>query len=338
MSRRLFPSSWVKQRGGKIDFRDGSMKQDEVKKGFFDRLKSGLAKTRKLLLTDVDDIILGSKEIDQALFDELEEALIVADVGPAFTEELISSLKDKVRRKELGSPEILRRVLRETMRDILQRTEAPLRIPLGEIYTMMVVGVNGTGKTTTIGKLAHQLKAEGHSVTLVAADTFRAAAIEQLEVWAKRVEVPLIRQAANADPAAVVYDSIRAAKASRPGVTIIDTAGRLHTKVNLMEELKKMRRIMGRELPGAPHEVLLVLDATTGQNAIAQARMFKSEIGVTGLILTKLDGTAKGGVIIRIAKELIIPLRYIGVGEQLEDLRPFRAGEFVEALFAQNDH
>ena len=312
------------------------MGQDNVNKGLFDRLKSGLAKTRKLLLTDVDDIILGSKEIDQPLFEELEEALIVADVGPAFTGELIESLKEKVRRKELGSPEILRKVLRETMREILLKNEAPLKIPPDQIYTIMVVGVNGTGKTTTIGKLAHQLKGEGHEVMLVAADTFRAAAIEQLEAWAKRAEVPLIRQAANADPAAVVYDALRSAKAGRPGVVIIDTAGRLHTKVNLMEELKKMRRIMGRELPGAPHEVLLVLDATTGQNAIAQARMFRDEIGVTGLILTKLDGTAKGGVVVRIAQELNIPLRYIGVGEQVDDLRPFRAGEFVEALFAQN--
>ncbi|MBU1150888.1 MAG: signal recognition particle-docking protein FtsY [Proteobacteria bacterium] len=312
------------------------MGQDNDNKGLFDRLKSGLAKTRKLLLTDVDDIILGSKEIDQALFEELEEALIVADVGPAFTGELIESLKEKVRRKELGSPEILRKVLRETMREILLKNEAPLKIPPDQIYTIMVVGVNGTGKTTTIGKLAHQLKGEGHEVMLVAADTFRAAAVEQLEAWAQRAEVPLIRQAQNADPAAVVYDALRSAKAGRPGVVIIDTAGRLHTKVNLMEELKKMRRIMGRELPGAPHEVLLVLDATTGQNAIAQARMFRDEIGVTGLILTKLDGTAKGGVVVRIAQELNIPLRYIGVGEQVDDLRPFRAGEFVEALFALN--
>ncbi|MBU4074051.1 MAG: signal recognition particle-docking protein FtsY [Proteobacteria bacterium] len=312
------------------------MGQDNDNKGLFDRLKSGLAKTRKLLLTDVDDIILGSKEIDQALFEELEEALIVADVGPAFTGELIESLKEKVRRKELGSPEILRKVLRETMREILLKNEAPLKIPPDQIYTIMVVGVNGTGKTTTIGKLAHQLKGEGREVMLVAADTFRAAAVEQLEAWAQRAEVPLIRQAQNADPAAVVYDALRSAKAGRPGVVIIDTAGRLHTKVNLMEELKKMRRIMGRELPGAPHEVLLVLDATTGQNAIAQARMFRDEIGVTGLILTKLDGTAKGGVVVRIAQELNIPLRYIGVGEQVDDLRPFRAGEFVEALFAQN--
>jgi len=312
------------------------MGQDNDKKGLFDRLKSGLAKTRKLLLTDVDDILLGSKEIDQALFDELEEALIVADVGPAFTAELIESLKEKVKRKELASPEVLKKVLRETMREILLRNEAPLKIPTDKTYTIMVVGVNGTGKTTTIGKLARNLKEEGRAVTLVAADTFRAAAIEQLEVWAKRVNVPLIRQAANADPAAVVFDAIRAAKAGPPGVLIIDTAGRLHTKVNLMEELKKMKRIMGRELPGAPHEVLLVLDATTGQNAIAQAKTFKDEIGVTGLILTKLDGTSKGGGVVRIAKELGIPLRYIGVGEQLDDLRPFRAEEFVEALFAPN--
>ncbi len=312
------------------------MEEKNNKKGFFERLKSGLAKTRKLLMTDVDDILLGSKEIDQALFDELEEALIAADVGPAFTGELIESLKGKVKRKELGSPEILRKALRETMREILRRNETPLRIPPDRIHTIMVVGVNGTGKTTTIGKMARNLKAEGHGITLVAADTFRAAAIEQLDAWAKRAAVPLIRQAANADPAAVVFDAIRAAKAGRPGVVIIDTAGRLHTKVNLMEELKKMKRIMARELPGSPHEVLLVLDATTGQNAIAQARMFRDEIGVTGLILTKLDGTSKGGVVVRIAQELGIPLHYIGVGEQPDDLRPFRADEFVEALFAPN--
>ncbi|MDA8123830.1 MAG: signal recognition particle-docking protein FtsY [Deltaproteobacteria bacterium] len=312
------------------------MGNDDGKTGFFGRLKEGLAKTRKLLLTDVDDILLGSKEIDQALFDELEEALISADVGPAFTAELIESIREKVRRKELGSPEVLRRVLRETMREILLRCEAPLTIPPGGPYVLMVVGVNGTGKTTTIGKLAQQLKTAGQEVTLVAGDTFRAAAIEQLETWARRADVPLIRQAANADPAAVVFDAMQAAKAGRRGVFIVDTAGRLHTKVNLMEELKKMRRIMGRELPGAPQEVLLVLDATTGQNAIIQAKMFKDEVGVTGLILTKLDGTSKGGVVVRIAKELNIPLRYIGVGEQIDDLRPFKAGEFVDALFEPN--
>jgi fused signal recognition particle receptor len=314
------------------------MEQNEQKKGLFDRLKSGLAKTRKLLMTDVDDLLLGSKQIDGALFEELEELLIAADVGPAFTTELIASLNEKVQRRELGSPEVLRRALRETMQRILGRNEAPLTIPADGIYTIMVVGVNGTGKTTTIGKLASQFKAEGHAVTLVAADTFRAAAIDQLEAWAHRTGSPLIRQAPNADPAAVVFDAVQAAKTRRRGVFIIDTAGRLHTKVNLMEELKKMRRVMGRELPGAPHEVLLVLDATTGQNAIAQAKMFRDEIGVTGLILTKLDGTSKGGVVVRIAKELNIPLRYIGVGEQIHDLRPFRAEEFVSALFDRNGH
>ncbi len=309
----------------------------EEKKGFFERLKSGLAKTRKLLMTDVDDLILGSKQIDQTLFDELEERLIIADVGPAFTTELIESLREKVKRKELSSPEILRRALRETMRDILLKNEAPLVISRNEIYTIMMVGVNGSGKTTTTGKLAFNLKDEGHRVTLVAADTFRAAAVEQLDLWARRADVKIVRQAANADPAAVVFDAMRSAKEGQPEVVIVDTAGRLHTKVNLMEELKKMRRIMEREVPGAPHEVLLVLDATTGQNAIAQARMFKDEIGVTGLILTKLDGTSKGGVVVRIAKELGIPLRYIGIGEKIDDLRPFRAGEFVDALFETNN-
>ena len=306
------------------------------KKGLFDRLKSGLSKTRKLLMTDVDDLILGSKQIDQALFDELEERLIIADVGPAFTAELIESLKEKVKRKELSSPEILRGALRETMRDILLKNETSPAIPRDAIYTIMVVGVNGSGKTTTTGKMAHNFKEEGYPVTLVAADTFRAAAVEQLDLWAKRAGVRIVRQGENADPAAVVFDAMRIAREGKPEVIIVDTAGRLHTKTNLMEELKKMRRIMERELPGAPHEVLLVLDATTGQNAIAQARMFKDEIGVTGLILTKLDGTSKGGVVVRIAKELGIPLRYIGVGEKIDDLQPFRAEAFVEALFETN--
>lgn len=312
------------------------MEKMKEKWGLFDRLKSGLSKTRKLLMTDVDDIILGSKQIDQALFDELEERLIIADVGPSFATELIESLREKVKRKELSSPEILRGALRETMRDILLKNEAPLVIPHDKTYTIMVVGVNGSGKTTTIGKMAHNFKEEGYQVTLVAADTFRAAAVEQLDLWAKRAGVRIVRQAENADPAAVVFDAMRIAREGKPELIIVDTAGRLHTKTNLMEELKKMRRIMERELPGAPHEVLLALDATTGQNAIAQARMFKDEIGVTGLILTKLDGTAKGGVVVRIAKELGIPLRYIGVGEKIDDLQPFRAEAFVDALFETN--
>jgi len=312
------------------------MAGDIYKKGIFDRLKDGLAKTRKLLVTDVDDIILGEKKIDQDLFDELEAALIGADVGPSFTYELIETMKERVKRRELEKPERLRQVLRESMLAILRKNEAPMQIPVGELYTIMVVGVNGTGKTTTIGKMAARFKKKGMPVLLVAADTFRAAAIEQLEVWSERVGVPLLKQKMNADPAAIVFDALHAAKAGKADVVIIDTAGRLHTKTNLMEELKKVKRIMARELPGAPHEVLLVIDATTGQNAISQAKMFNEEIGVTGIVLTKLDGTAKGGIVIRIAQELGIPIRYIGIGERLDDLRRFRSEEFVDALFEGN--
>jgi fused signal recognition particle receptor len=312
------------------------MAGDIYKKGFFDRLKDGLAKTRKLLVTDVDDIILGEKKIDQDLFDELEAALIGADVGPSFTYELIETMKERVKRRELEKPERLKQVLRESMLAILRKNEAPMQIPVGELYTIMVVGVNGTGKTTTIGKMAARFKKKGMPVLLVAADTFRAAAIEQLEVWSERVGVPLLKQKMNADPAAIVFDALHAAKAGKADVVIIDTAGRLHTKTNLMEELKKVKRIMARELPGAPHEVLLVIDATTGQNAISQAKMFNEEIGVTGIVLTKLDGTAKGGIVIRIAQELGIPIRYIGIGERLDDLRRFRSEEFVDALFEGN--
>ena len=312
------------------------MANDTENRGYFDKLKAGLAKTRKFLVKNIDDILLGEKVIDQKLFEELEETLITSDVGPAFTYELIEKMKEQVKRKELGDPELLRKILRDTITDTLRKSEAPLSIPQNELFTIMVVGVNGTGKTTTIGKLARNLKNSGLSVMLVAADTFRAAAIEQLEIWSQRVEAPLIKQKFGADPSAVVFDAIHAAKARKADVVIIDTAGRLHTKVNLMEELKKMKRIMGRELPGAPHEILLVLDATTGQNAVIQAKMFNDEIGVTGIILTKLDGTAKGGVIIGIARELSIPIRYIGIGEGLDDLKSFQSEEFVDALFEQD--
>ena len=312
------------------------MNSDIRKKSFFEKLKSGLEKTRKLLLTNVDDIILGEKVIDQRLFDELEEALIMADVGPVFTYDLIEKMKEQVKRKELERPELLKKVLRNRMTDILMKNERPLAIPVKQLYTIMVVGVNGTGKTTTIGKMAHQFKKEGRSVLLAAADTFRAAAIEQLAVWSQRVDVPLIKQQIDADPAAVVFDAMQAAKSGRGDVLIVDTAGRLHTKVNLMEELKKIKRVMAREIPGSPHEVLLVIDATTGQNAISQAKMFNEEIGVTGIVLTKMDGTSKGGIVIRIASELHIPIRYIGIGEAIEDLRPFKSEDFVNALFGQN--
>jgi fused signal recognition particle receptor len=300
-------------------------------------LKSGLEKTRKLLLTNVDDIILGVKVIDQRLFNELEEALIMADVGPVFTYDLIEKMKEQVKRKELDRPELLKKVLREHMMDILIKNEKPFMIPWDQLYTIMVVGVNGTGKTTTIGKMAHQFKKEGRSVLLAAADTFRAAAIEQLAVWGQRVDVPLIKQQIDADPAAVVFDAIQAAKSGKADLIIIDTAGRLHTKVNLMEELKKIKRIMVREIPGSPHEVLLVIDATTGQNAVNQAKMFNEEIGVSGIVLTKMDGTSKGGIVFRIASELHIPIRYIGIGETVDDLRPFKSDDFINALFDQRD-
>jgi len=306
--------------------------------GFFDALKRGLAKTRALLVKDVDDIILGDKVIDQNLYDELEEVLITSDVGPAFTHELMEKIKEQVKRKELDKAELLKKVLRDTVQDILMKKEVPFPIPRGGLTTIMVVGVNGTGKTTTIGKLAHRFKEEGARVIMAAADTFRAAAIEQLEIWSRRVEVPLIKQKIDSDPAAVVFDAIHAATSRNANIVIIDTAGRLHTKVNLMEELKKMKRIIGRELPDSSHEIWLVLDATTGQNAITQARMFHDEIGVTGIIITKLDGTAKGGVIIRIARDLDIPILFIGVGEGLDDLRAFKSREFVEALFEQDNH
>jgi fused signal recognition particle receptor len=309
------------------------MNSDIRKKSFMDRLKSGLEKTRKLLLTNVDDIILGEKVIDRRLFEELEDALIMADVGPAFTHDLIEKIKEKVKRSELDRPELLKQILQDTMKEILRENDRPFAVFRDRLQTFMIVGVNGTGKTTTIGKLACQFKQQGHEVLIAAADTFRAAAIEQIEVWCRRAEVPMIKQQLGADPAAVVFDAIQAVRAGKANILIVDTAGRLHTKVNLMEELKKMKRIMERELPGVPHEILLVIDATTGQNAINQAKMFQEEIGVTGIVLTKLDGTSKGGIVIRIARELKIPIRYIGVGEQLEDLRPFNGDDFVEALF-----
>ena len=313
------------------------MDSDIRKKSLIDKLKSGLEKTRKLLLTHVDDIILGVKVIDQRLFDELEEALIMADVGPVFTHDLIEKMKEQVKRKELDRPELLKKVLRGHMMDILIKNEKPFMIPRDQLYTIMVVGVNGTGKTTTIGKMAHQFKKEGRSVLLAAADTFRAAAIEQLAAWSQRVDVPLIKQQIDADPAAVVFDAIQAAKSGKADLIIIDTAGRLHTKVNLMEELKKIKRVMAREVQGSPHEVLLVIDATTGQNAINQARIFNEDIGVSGIVLTKMDGTSKGGIVFRIASELHIPIRYIGIGETVEDLRPFKSDDFINALFDQRD-
>lgn len=300
--------------------------------GFFDKLKAGLAKTRDVLTMDLDDLILGKKVLDQSLFDELEELLITADMGPQFTHDLIDDVQQRVKRKELQDASQIKNVLQQRMIAILKQIERPLAIPRNQPFVIMAIGVNGSGKTTTIGKLSNLLRNDGHDVLLVAADTFRAAAIEQLEVWGNRVGVPVIKQKMNADPAAVVFDAVGKIKAGFNGVVIVDTAGRLHTRTNLMEELKKVKRVISRELPGAPHEILLVLDATTGQNAVMQAKMFKEDIGVTGIVLTKLDGTSKGGVVVRIAGELGLPVRFIGVGEGLDDLRPFDSKDFTAAL------
>jgi fused signal recognition particle receptor len=300
--------------------------------GLLDKLKAGLTKTRNSLTKNLDQLVFGKRVLDQALFDELEELMISADMGPQFAYDLIEDVKQRVKRKELDDASQIKKVLQERMIAILQQMEKPLIIPKNQPFVIMAIGVNGSGKTTTIGKMASMLRRDGHQILLVAADTFRAAAIEQLEVWGTRVGAPVIKQKMNADPAAVVFDAAGKIKAGFNGVVIVDTAGRLHTRTNLMEELKKVKRVIGKELPGAPHEILLVLDATTGQNAVMQAKMFKEDIGATGIVLTKLDGTSKGGVVVRIAGELGLPVRFIGVGEGLDDLRTFDSRDFTAAL------
>ena len=305
----------------------------EEKKGFFQRLKEGLFKTHQGLVGKIDQLIAGKKKIDADLLAELEEILITSDIGVKTTQELLRNLTAKVQRKELEDADLLKKNLQAQMLPILSRQEQSLNLSAVRPFVIMVIGVNGTGKTTTIGKMAHKFRTQGKSVLLVAADTFRAAAIEQLEIWGQRAGCEVIKQKSGSDPSAVVFDGLKAAKTRGMDVVIVDTAGRLHTKVNLMEELKKVKRIMERELPGAPHEILLVLDATTGQNSISQAKLFNQGVGVTGIALTKLDGTAKGGIIVAISDELKIPLRYIGIGEKVDDLREFNAQDFVEALF-----
>lgn len=304
--------------------------------GFFGRLKNSLNKTRKNFVEKIETIVTGRKIIDESLFDELEETLIQADVGIDTAVDLIENLKGEVKKRKISDPAQLVPLLKELMQQILGEEEATLVTDDAKPTVLMVVGVNGVGKTTTIGKLAHFFKEEGRNVLLGAADTFRAAAIDQLEIWGHRVGVPVIRHSEGADPAAVAFDSLQAARARNIDVVIIDTAGRLHTKSNLMDELKKVRRVLDREMPGAPHEVLLVVDATTGQNAISQASLFKEAVGVTGIALTKLDGTAKGGVVLAVKQALDIPIKLIGVGESIDDLRPFNAMDFLDALFEKN--
>jgi fused signal recognition particle receptor len=306
----------------------------EAAKGrYFDKLRERLQKTREQFVDRVDRIMLGKKTIDTDVLDDLEEVLITSDLGVKTTQFLLGQVADKIKRQELGNPEKLREQLREEIRSILSAPAVEWNIAQNRPYVIMVIGVNGVGKTTTIGKLAHDLKQQGLKVMLVAADTFRAAAVEQLVLWGKRVDVPVIRQKSGSDPSAVAFDAIDAAASRNIDVVLIDTAGRMHTKVNLMEELKKVQRVVQKKIPNAPHEILLVLDATTGQNALSQVRLFKDELGITGLILTKLDGTAKGGIIVAICEEYGVPVRYIGIGEGMDDLRPFNAEEFTKALF-----
>jgi fused signal recognition particle receptor len=304
-----------------------------AEKGFFQRLKEGLSKTHQGMASKIDVLISGQKKIDDRLLEELEEILITSDIGVKTTQELLDKVTERVKRKELEDADHLKKALQEEMFLVLRQQEKPLDPSLARPFVIMVIGVNGTGKTTTISKMARKFKSLGKSVLLVAADTFRAAAIEQLEIWGQRVGCEVIKHQSGSDPSAVVFDALKAGKARGSEVIIVDTAGRLHTKVNLMEELKKVKRVMARELPNSPHEILLVLDATTGQNAISQAKMFAQELGVTGIALTKLDGTAKGGILIGISHELKIPIRYIGIGEKAEDLREFSARDFVDAIF-----
>ncbi|HLN02512.1 MAG TPA: signal recognition particle-docking protein FtsY [Bryobacteraceae bacterium] len=308
----------------------GSVEQEP---SLLERLKSGVEKTRAGLVSRLEDAIAGKKEIDANLLDELEYTLISADIGVRTTNEILERIRQQVDRKLVGDAAELRGLIRQHLLEILQATERPLVHVSAPPAVVMVVGVNGAGKTTSIGKLAQRYKAEGRSVLLCAADTFRAAAIEQLEIWGERTGMEVIRQKPGADPSAVLFDALQAARARKTDYVIVDTAGRLQTKTNLMAELEKMSRTAARVIPGSPHEVLLVLDATTGQNGLEQARRFTESSGVTGIVLAKLDGTAKGGVVIAIAHELNLPIRYVGIGEKVDDLLPFDPEKFIESLF-----
>ena len=308
---------------------------EQQKPSFLDRMKEAVTRTRENLSERIEGVVSFGKEIDRATLDDLEATLLGADLGTTTTHEVLEKLRDKADRKQIGNVDELKRLLKEEILAILKTADAlPVARVDGTPEVILVVGVNGTGKTTTIGKLAQVLRSEGKTVLLCAADTFRAAAIEQLEVWGQRTGTEVIRTKAGGDPSAVLYDALQAASARHTDYVIVDTAGRLHTKTNLMAELEKMRRTAQRIIPGAPHETLLVMDATTGQNGLQQARMFTESAGVTGIVLTKLDGTAKGGVVVAISRELGVPVRYVGVGEKAGDLLPFDPRDFVDSLFA----
>ncbi|MBQ0784453.1 MAG: signal recognition particle-docking protein FtsY [Amphritea sp.] len=308
--------------------------EPEQKTGFFGRIKAGLSRTKANLTEGLGALFLGAKEIDDDLLEEIETHLLMADVGVEATTEIIGKLTDRVSRKQLADADALYAALKDELAALLEGAEQPLDLDSSKgPFVLLMVGVNGVGKTTTIGKLAKKYQAEGKSVMLAAGDTFRAAAVEQLQVWGDRNNVPVVAQHTGADSASVLFDALQSAQAKNIDVVIADTAGRLQNKDHLMQELEKVVRVMKKLDPDAPHEVMLVLDAGTGQNAMSQAKLFKESVGVSGISLTKLDGTAKGGIIFAIAKQLDIPIRYIGVGEQIDDLRPFKAKEFVSALF-----
>jgi fused signal recognition particle receptor len=308
---------------------------EQQKPGLFDRMKEAVTRTRENLSQRIEEVVSIGKEIDRATLDDLEATLIGADLGNTTTREVLDKLREKADRKQIKNADELKRLLKEELLNILNAANIrPIQKVDGTSEVILVVGVNGTGKTTTIGKLAQVFRSQGKTVLLCAADTFRAAAIEQLEIWGERTGTEVIRTKAGGDPAAVLYDALQAASARHTDYVIVDTAGRLHTKTNLMAELDKMRRTAQRIIPGAPHETLLVMDATTGQNGLQQARQFTDAAGVTGIVLTKLDGTAKGGVVVAISRELGLPVRYVGVGEKAGDLLPFNAKDFVDSLFA----
>ncbi|GAW68940.1 cell division protein FtsY [Geoanaerobacter pelophilus] len=306
---------------------------ETVKPSFFERLKKSLSKTHESIVGRMDTLLLGKKQIDTDTLEELEEILITADLGVKTTVDLIRTLEQRLKRDELQDGDALKKALKEEIQLRLMAHAAPLVVTDKKPFVILVIGVNGVGKTTTIGKLAARYAGEGKKVLLAAADTFRAAAAEQLELWSQRVGADIVRHKEGADPSAVVFDACKAAVARGTDVLIIDTAGRMHTKVNLMEEMKKIRRVLTREIPDAPHETLLVLDAATGQNALSQAKLFKEAAFVSGVVLTKLDGSAKGGVVVAVSNEYALPVRFIGVGESVEDLREFDPAQFVEALF-----
>jgi len=310
--------------------------ESEPSGGFFSRLTQGLSKTRHSIKDGVGDLLLGARRIDDELLEEIEMTLLSADIGVDATRDIVDELTQRVKRNQLADGAALNQALQELLLEVLKPSEQMLKLPEQRqgTFVVLVVGINGAGKTTTIGKLAKRFQNQGHSVMLAAGDTFRAAAVEQLQEWGRRNNVAVVAQQSGADAAAVIYDALQSARAKDIDILIADTAGRLHTQSNLMEELKKVARVMGKLDDSAPHEVLLVLDASIGQNAINQAKQFQQAVGVTGIALTKLDGSAKGGVIFAIAKQLGIPIRFIGIGEGIEDLRPFNAEDFVRALFS----